>query len=106
METKLKIKGNWNTLKADLKKKYPKLTDEDLHFTAGKEDEMLARLERRLGKTKDEISDTIDELQLESNPSERSHSGSEQKERSHSGGVQKEKTHSGSGQKEPTKKYK
>lgn len=71
MKTTLKIKGNWNELKTELKKKYPKLTDDDLRFTSGKEDELLSRLEKKLGKTKDEISDTIDELQSESSETER-----------------------------------
>ncbi len=65
METKLKIKGNWNELKGKLKQSYAKLTDNDLLFVEGKEDEMLGRLEKRLGKTKEEISDTIDKLQAE-----------------------------------------
>lgn len=65
METKLKIKGNWNELKGKLKQKYAKLTDDDLLFLEGKEDEMLGRLEKKLGKTKEEISDTIEKIQSE-----------------------------------------
>lgn len=65
METKLKIKGNWNVLKGKLKQKYAKLTDDDLLYTKGKEDELLGRLEKKLGKTKEEISDTIEKLEIE-----------------------------------------
>ncbi|OFY84559.1 MAG: general stress protein CsbD [Bacteroidetes bacterium RIFCSPLOWO2_12_FULL_35_15] len=65
METKLRIKGNWNVLKGKLKQKYAKLTDDDLLYTIGKEDELLGRLEKKLGKTKEEISDTIEKLEIE-----------------------------------------
>lgn len=63
MTTTLKIKGNWNELKGKLKQKYAKLTDDDLLFVAGKEDELLGRLQKRLGKTQDELSDVIEKLQ-------------------------------------------
>jgi uncharacterized protein YjbJ (UPF0337 family) len=63
METKFKIKGNWTELKAKLKDMYPKLSDEDLNFKAGKEDELFTRLEKKLGVSRDEIEDTIDDLQ-------------------------------------------
>lgn len=63
METKLKIKGNWNELKGKLKQKYANLTDDDLLFVEGKEEELLGRLEKRLAKTKEELSDVIEGLQ-------------------------------------------
>lgn len=63
METKLKIKGNWDMLKGKLKQKYAQLTDNDLILVEGKEDEMLGRLERKLGKTREEVSDLIEKLQ-------------------------------------------
>lgn len=63
MTTSLKIAGNWNVLKGKLKQKYANLTDDDLLFIKGKEEELLGRLEKRLGKTKDELSDIIDRLQ-------------------------------------------
>lgn len=69
MTTKLKIKGNWNVLKGKLKQKYANLTDDDLLFVEGKEDELLGRLEKKLGKTQEEVSDTIEELQLKSRQS-------------------------------------
>ena len=49
------IKGNWNELKGRLKQQYGNLTDDDLIFTEGKEDEMLGRLQKKLGKSKDEL---------------------------------------------------
>ena len=56
------IKGNWNELKGKLKKKYANLTDNDLMFEDGKEDELLGRLQKRLGKTKSELKEIFDEL--------------------------------------------
>lgn len=59
----LKIKGNWNQLKGKIKQKYGNLTDDDLTYVDGKEDEMLGRLQKKLGKSKEEISDEIKKLQ-------------------------------------------
>jgi uncharacterized protein YjbJ (UPF0337 family) len=53
--TKLEIKGNWNEIKGKLKQKYAELTEDDLTFAEGKEDELLGRLQQRLGKTKEEV---------------------------------------------------
>lgn len=58
----LKIKGAWNEVKGKLKQKYGELTDNDLTFAEGKEDEMLGRLQTKLGKTKDELRKEIAEL--------------------------------------------
>lgn len=53
--TKLEIKGSWNEVKGKLKQKYAHLTDDDLLFVEGKDDEMLGRLQKALGRTKEEI---------------------------------------------------
>lgn len=58
----LNIKGTWNEVKGKLKQKYSELTDDDLAFTEGKEDELLGRLQNKLGKTKDEIKKELAEL--------------------------------------------
>jgi len=60
--TKFEIKGNWNELKGKLKQKYGQLTDDDLAFTQGKEDELLGRLQKRLGQDKESIRSTIEKL--------------------------------------------
>lgn len=52
---KLTIKGTWNEVKGKMKQKYGQLTDDDLTFAEGKEEELLGRLQKKLGKTKDEI---------------------------------------------------
>jgi uncharacterized protein YjbJ (UPF0337 family) len=59
---KLQIKGSWNELKGKLKQQYGNLTDDDLVFSEGKEDELLGRLQKKLGKTKDEVRQMIEKL--------------------------------------------
>lgn len=60
--TELDLKGKWNEMKGKLKKTYGELTDDDLAFTEGKEDELYGRLQQRLGKTKEEIRKMISGL--------------------------------------------
>jgi uncharacterized protein YjbJ (UPF0337 family) len=49
------IKGNWNELKGKLKQQYADLTDDDLAYEEGKEDELLGKLQQKLGKTREEV---------------------------------------------------
>ncbi|MEO8166674.1 MAG: CsbD family protein [bacterium] len=51
----LSLKGNWNEIAGKLKQKYANLTDDDLLFIEGKEEELVGRLQNKLGKTKEEI---------------------------------------------------
>ena len=60
--TKLEMKGNWNEIKGRLKQKYADLTDDDLTFAEGKQDEMLGRLQQKLGKSKEDLRDEIANL--------------------------------------------
>jgi uncharacterized protein YjbJ (UPF0337 family) len=55
MMEKQQIKGSWNEMKGKLKQKYGQLTDDDLKYEEGKDDELYGRLQQRLGKTKEEI---------------------------------------------------
>lgn len=57
-----KIKGNWNELKGKLKQKYSELTDDDLIFAEGKEEELLGRLQQKLGKTKEQIKEELSKI--------------------------------------------
>lgn len=59
---KLKFKGEWNELKGKLKQKYGQLTEDDLKYSEGKDDEFLGRLQKKLGKTQDDIRKLISEL--------------------------------------------
>lgn len=56
------IKGNWLAIKGKLKQKFAILTDSDLLMVEGKQDELLGRLQERLGKTKEEMHKLISEL--------------------------------------------
>jgi len=49
------FKGNWNELAGKLKQQYANLTDDDLLLKEGKEEELLGRLQQKLGKTKEEL---------------------------------------------------
>ena len=60
--TNLKIKGNWNELKGKVKQQYANLTDDDLLYQEGKEDELLGRIQQKTGKTKEEVKKWIDKL--------------------------------------------
>ena len=53
------LKGNWNEQKGKLKQKFAALTDNDLLFAEGKKEEMLERLQIKLGKTKEELRSII-----------------------------------------------
>jgi len=56
------LKGNWTEIKRKLKQKFGLLTDSDLLFAEGKQDEMLGRLQTKLGRTKAEVHKIISEL--------------------------------------------
>lgn len=58
----LKIKGNWNVLKGRLKQAYGELTEDDLAFVDGKEDEWIGRIQKRLGMTAEEVRREIKRL--------------------------------------------
>lgn len=60
--TKLEFKGSWHDIKGKLKQKYAQLTDDDLLFAEGKDEEMLGRLQSKLGETKEKIRKTIADL--------------------------------------------
>lgn len=56
MSMELKLKGNWNELKGKLKEKYGELTDDDLTYAEGKEDQLLGKLQKKTGAAKEELS--------------------------------------------------
>lgn len=62
MKNLTELTGNWNEIKGKLKQKFGMLTDSDLLFAQGKQDEMLGRLQTKLGRTKEEIHKLISEL--------------------------------------------
>lgn len=57
-----RLKGNWNEIKGKLKQEYAELTDDDLTYQEGQEDELLGRIQQKVGKTKQEVKDWIDSI--------------------------------------------
>ena len=53
--TNTELKGNWNEQKGKLKQKFAQLTDNDFLFVEGKKDEMIGRLQIKLGKSKEQL---------------------------------------------------
>lgn len=60
-----KIKGNWNIIKGNLKQQWADLTDDDLLYEEGKEDEVLGRIQKKTGETKENINDFIDRMKFD-----------------------------------------
>jgi uncharacterized protein YjbJ (UPF0337 family) len=56
------MKGNWNEIAGKLKQQFANLTDDDLLFKRGKEEELLGRLQQKLGKTKSELRKLISKI--------------------------------------------
>ncbi|MFN0075992.1 MAG: CsbD family protein [Prosthecobacter sp.] len=57
--TTLEIKGDWNIIKGNLKQKWAKLTDDDLQFIEGQQDELLGRIQKRTGETREAVEAAI-----------------------------------------------
>lgn len=52
---KLQLKGSWNEIKGKLKQQYAQLTDDDLKYAEGRDDELIGRLQKKLGKSAEEV---------------------------------------------------
>ena len=59
---KLKLKGDWNETKGKIKQAYGDLNDDDLAYEEGKDDELVGRLQKKIGKSKDEVIRWIENL--------------------------------------------
>ena len=57
----LEIKGDWNITKGKLKQKWAALTDDDLQFAAGKHEELLGRIQKRTGETREAVTKAVKE---------------------------------------------
>jgi len=55
----LTIKGDWNVMKGKLKQKWANLTDNDLTYVEGKEDELVGRIQKRTGETREIVEKTV-----------------------------------------------
>lgn len=56
---KLEIKGNWNITKGRLKQRWGDLTDDDLDYVEGKEEELVGRIQKRTGESREAVEDAI-----------------------------------------------
>jgi len=59
--TTLEIKGDWNIIKGNLKQKWARLTDDDLQFIEGKQEELLGRIQKRTGESREAVESAIKE---------------------------------------------
>jgi uncharacterized protein YjbJ (UPF0337 family) len=57
--TTLEIKGDWNIIKGKLRQKWAKLTDSDLQYAEGKHDELIGRIQKRTGETREAVEKAI-----------------------------------------------
>lgn len=58
---KLQFKGSWNEIKGKLKQKYAQLTDDDLTYVEGKDDELIGKLQKKLRKSADEVRQMVEQ---------------------------------------------
>ncbi len=59
---KLEIKGNWNEVKGKIKSKWGNLTDDDLTYAEGKEDQLLGNIQKKTGQSREEITKYINSI--------------------------------------------
>lgn len=62
MKNTTELLGNWKELKGKLKQKFAMLTDDDMLLVEGKQEELMGRLQAKLGKSKEEMHDIINTL--------------------------------------------
>ena len=55
------LKGDWNVTKGKLKQKWANLTDDDLTFAEGKTDELIGRIQKRTGETREAVAKALKE---------------------------------------------
>jgi uncharacterized protein YjbJ (UPF0337 family) len=58
----LQLKGNWNVIKGKLKQQYAHLTDNDLHYEEGREDELFGRLQKATGQSREQLERYFDDF--------------------------------------------
>lgn len=58
---KLEIKGDWNIISGQLKQKWAKLTDDDLRYEAGKDQELVGRIQKRTGESREAVEKAVRE---------------------------------------------
>jgi len=62
----LQIKGDWNIIKGKLTQKWADLTDDDLQYAEGKQEELIGRIQKRTGETREAVEDALKECNSKS----------------------------------------
>ena len=60
-----KLKGNWNIAKGKIKQQWADLTDDDLTYEDGKEDELKGRIQKKTGQTKEQVNKFFDSMKFD-----------------------------------------
>lgn len=58
----LEIKGDWNITKGKLKQKWAKLTDDDLQYIDGLQEELIGRIQKRTGESREAVEKAFKEF--------------------------------------------
>ncbi len=58
----LKLQKPWEEVKEDLKETNIELTDDDLQYQPGEEDQLLGRLEKKLNLSKQRVKELIESI--------------------------------------------
>lgn len=58
---KLQLKGNWNIAKGKLRQRWADLTDDDLEYVEGQEEELVGRIQKRTGESREAIERAVDD---------------------------------------------
>ena len=61
--TTLEIKGDWKIIKGKLKEKWAQLTDNDLLYANGKHEELVGRIQKCTGETREVVENAIKEFE-------------------------------------------
>lgn len=57
----LQIKGDWNIIKGKLTQKWANLTDDDLRYSEGQQDELIGRIQKRTGESREAVEQALNE---------------------------------------------
>ena len=63
----LEIKGDWNVTKGKIKQKWGQLTDNDLTYTKGQADELVGRIQKRTGETREAVEQALKDAEKDCN---------------------------------------
>jgi uncharacterized protein YjbJ (UPF0337 family) len=56
------LMGKWNQVKGSIRKRWGKLTDDDMEKIAGHRDSLIGKIQEKYGKTKEEAEKEVDDF--------------------------------------------